>query len=290
MFTWIYRNPDADPPAGDETPIVADDAAAADAPIELDEKAADSLAELEAEEADEQGDSEDQELGDDEVASLVAELAPVTQTTHGKDEPEDDAFKDVPATIVDFVTKAPAIDLTVYDEAIATIQEDADSNELPEGTARALAAVVAQSKALAEAENTRRRMVQRDQAKVTREAEKRAASDRQALDAMMTEIGVPASVKIREAILDEAQAMLPELQKKLKPGQRVSAKSILAAARARVLNAPAAAPKTTTTAKAPPKPTGAIRSTAPAAQPKPTKSKATVSTFAATQAALNGSV
>jgi len=288
MFTWIYRNPDADPTAGDEPPV--EDAT----PTELDDHSADSLAELEAEDASEQAEEqpadEDQELGDDEVASLVAELAPVTQTTHGKDEPEDDAFKDVPATIVDFVTKAPALDLTVYDAALKSIQEDADSNELPEGTARALAAVVAQSKALAEAENTRRRMVQRDQAKVTREAEKRAASDRQALDAMMTEIGVPASVKIREAILDEAQAMLPELQKKLKPGQRVSAKSILAAARARVLNAPAAAPKTTTTAKAPPKPTGAIRSTAPAAQPKPTKSKATVSTFAATQAALNGSV
>lgn len=283
MFDWIYRNPDAEPTAGDDAP--ADDAAAP----EIDQHAADSLAELESEDAGENvADApadEDAELGDDEVASLVAELAPVTQTTI-EDEPEDDGFKDVPASITDFVSKATAIDLTVYDAALKSIQDDADNGELPEGTAKALAAVVTQNKALAEAESTRRRMVQRDQARVTREAEKRAASDRVALDAIMTEIGIPASTKIREAILEEAQVLLPELQKKLKPGQRVSAKSILATARARVIGG-----TTTTPAKPASKPAGNIRTAPPAAKPKPaTASSSRVSSFAATQAALNGSV
>ena len=295
MFSRIYRNPDEDTTAGEATPAEVA-APIEDVAPELNEQAAEAIAQLEAQEAEEQAEElaagDDTELGDDEVASLVAELAPVTQTKIPDDEPEDDAFKDVPASITDFVSKATAIDLTVYDAAIKSIQDDADNGELPEGTANALAAVVAQNKALAEAESTRRRMVQRDQARVTREAEKRAASDRVALDAIMTEIGVPSSTKLREAILEEAQILLPELQKKLKPGQRVSAKSILATARNRVVGgAPATPAKAATTAKPAARPTGGIRTTPPPSKPKP-EATATPpnSTFAPTQPAHKGSV
>lgn len=107
---------------------------------------------------------------EDEVADLNAikiegedEEEPATAADPAAIKIEDDAeFKDVPPSVEDYVSKASPIDLTVYDTALKSIQADADAGELPEGTAKALAAVVAQGKAIAEAEHTRRQMVKRD--------------------------------------------------------------------------------------------------------------------------------
>lgn len=246
----ILRSEEVDPTAGDGA------VAAAETPTEeVADTTTDQAAEVEAS-PDGAGDGgEAPETKPEEVVTdaEIAEAIGAAASVAAEEPPaEDDEFKDVPASIIDYLPTAPKVELKDLDDAITEIEGDVTSGELPERTAAALKKALAAVKGLAAREITRERMIRRDTARASRADKAREAAEAAQLDQAMTTAGIPASPQIRQMVEVQARKDIVALRAKV-GNKKIDPTAFLKAVYAKTFPGvtPAATPKPKPTKTAP---------------------------------------
>lgn len=245
----ILRSEEVDPTAGDGA------VAAAETPTEeVADTTTDQAAEVE-ESPNEASGVEVPETKPEEVvtdAEIAEAIGAATSVAAEEPPAEDDEFKDVPASIIDYLPTAPKVELKDLDDAITEIEGDVTSGELPERTAAALKKALAAVKGLAAREITRERMIRRDTARASRAEKAREAAEAAHLDQAMTTAGIPASPQIRQMVEDQARKDIVALRAKV-GNKKIDPTAFLKAVYAKTFPGvtPAATPKPKPTKSAP---------------------------------------